>query len=80
MTEREEKSMQKERKGPLIQSIPHHTSNIVDMSMYGCQKELGHWGLMIDAATADRISKRDCDVYRTILSAEIQSHAAKLLG
>ncbi len=66
----------------MIQSIQHHLWNMVEqcdgMSVHGFQ---WHWLLVLfDDIVEDRSSRMNSEVYRDILSAQIQLNAAKLIG
>ncbi len=66
----------------MIQNIQHHLWNTVErcdgMSVHGFHDT----GLLVfsDDMTEDRNSRMNSEVYRDILSAQIQSNAAKLIG
>ena len=62
---------------------PHHLSDIMEARRHGqaCRATKGIGSVVvIDDVTADRSSRMNCDVYRAILSAQIQTNAAKRMG
>ncbi len=65
----------------MIQSIKHHLWNLVDQCD-GMSMASSGTGLLvfIDDLTEDRSSRKNSEMYRDILSAQIQSNAAKLIG
>lgn len=68
MLEREEYG---EGKGGLmIQSISHHLSDTVEAVLTHDHVDMALW--CIDSVTADISSRMNCEVYRAILSAQIQ--------
>ncbi len=66
----------------MIQSIQHHLWNMVSSVMAWACMASGSTGLLvfIDDVMEDRSSRITSEVYRDILSAQIQSYGAKLIG
>ena len=74
--------MEKEKEGTAHDpQPPHHRSDMVETVSWTCVAANGTGSLVIiDDVTAGRNNRMNSEVYRALLSTQIQPNAAKLIG